>query len=141
MKMFFRFFSRNWIIHIAVASALIAMPQAGQAQPGTQLDKHARKIEKRLTKYRPGAFLELDFRDNTEHLGSLGALYDASFQFTDADSNKTETHLYAEVARVKKGKEYIGQGSGREHHLRLWIPLAIAAVAAGAAVGAYEATH
>jgi hypothetical protein len=126
---------------IAFAILLAGFVPACQADSSAKLEKHARKIEKRIAKYRTGTLLRVDFRDNSEAMGSLGDVSDATFQITNADSNKVQTFNYADVARVKKGKEYIGAGSGPEHHIRLWIPIVIGAVAAGGAVAAYEATR
>ena len=114
------------------------MAPACRAQSATHLDKHARKIERRLAKYQPGSYLQIDFRDSSESFGSLGALSATSFQFTDADNNRTQTYLYSGVARVKKANEYIGEGSGHRHPMRLWIPLVIGAAVAGGAVAAVE---
>lgn len=138
MNRFFRFFRRKSIAHVAIAWALIAIVPASQAESAAHLEKHARKIEKRLAKYRPGAFLQIDLRDDTEALGSLGALSDATFQLTNSDSNKTMTISYADVAHVKKGKEYIGAGSEPEHHIPHLVPILIGVVAAGAAVAVVE---
>lgn len=147
MKRFLRFFCRKSAMHAAIAWALIAMLPACQAQTstpaaaGTRLDKHARKIEKRLVKYGTGRYLEIDFRNGSQSFGSLGALSYASFEFTDADNNRTQTFLYSDVARVKKAKEYIGEGSEHRHHVRLWVLLVITAAAAGGAVAAIEETR
>ena len=65
MNRFFRFFRRNSIVHVAIAWALIAIVPASQAESAARIDKHARKIEKRLAKYRPGALLQIDLRDDT----------------------------------------------------------------------------
>jgi hypothetical protein len=138
MYRFFRFFRRKSIVYVAVAWALIAIVPASQAESAAHIDKHAHKIEKRLAKYRPGTLLQVDLRDNTEAMGSLGELSDATFQLTSADSNRKMTISYADVAQVKKGKEYIGAGSGPEHHVRLLVPVVIGVVAAGAAVALVE---
>ena len=47
--------------------------------------------------------------------------------------------MAADLASVSKGKEYIGEGSGPDHHVRLLVPLIVGAVAAGAAVAIVEA--
>ncbi len=123
------------ITRIFVACMLIAIMPACQAATPAQLDKHARKVEKHLAKYHSGTYLRFDFRDNTQSFGSLGTLSDASFQFTDSDSNTLETRSYGDLERVSRGKEYIGEGSEPGRHVRLLVPLIIGAVAAGAAVG------
>jgi len=128
-------------LSLAMILMLIAAVPASRAQSATQLDKHARKIEKRLSKYHAGAFLEVDLRDNTQTLGSLGDLSDATFQLTSSDYNRKVTISYADVTHVKKGKEYIGAGSGPERHIPHLVPILIAAAAAGGAVAAYELTR
>ena len=138
MSRLFRFFRRKSIVHVAVALALIAMAPAGQAESATHIEKHARKIEKRLAKFRPGAFLQIDLRDDTEVLGSLGELSDATFQLTSADSNRKMTISYADVAHVKKGKEYIGEGSESAHHIHIPFSLLIGAAAVGATAAVVE---
>jgi hypothetical protein len=74
-------------------------------------------------------------------LGSLGDVSDASFQITNADSNKVQTFNYADVTRVKRTNEYIGAGSGPEHHFHHWIPVLVVAAAAGGGIAAYEAVR
>jgi hypothetical protein len=124
---------------LALASfALLATATLAHAQSSAPLDKHARRIEKRLTKFRQGAFLDFEFRDSSQTFGSLGPLSAASFQFTDSDSNRTQTHLYADVSEVKKAKEYIGEGSEPRHHVRLLVPVLIGAGAAAAGIATYE---
>ena len=104
---------------------LIATVPLAQAQTGAQLDKHARKVEKHLAKFHSGAYLRFDFRDNTQSFGSLGSLSNASFQFTDSDSNTVVTRSYDDLANVTRGKEYIGEGSESRRHVRLLVPLLI----------------
>lgn len=141
MTSFSRFFAHRFVIVILIACACIAIAPVAQAKSSSQVDKHARKIEKRLAKYHRGAFLELDLRNDSVVMGTISDLSDASFHFTDADNNKTVTFAYADVDRVKKGTEFIGAGSESGHHVRLWVPVVIGAVAAGGAVAAYEATR
>ncbi len=138
MNRLFRFFRRKSIIHVAIAWALIAVVPASQAESAARIDKHTRKIEKRLAKYRTGAFLQVDLRDNTEVLGSLGELSGTTFLLTSSDNNRKMTISYADVAKVKKGREYIGEGSEPVHHIPHLAPILIGAVAAGAAVTLVE---
>jgi hypothetical protein len=133
-----RFFRLRSIVHAAIALALIAIVPASLADSAARSDKHARKIEKRLAKYRTGAYLQVDLRDNTEVLGSLGQLSDATFLLTSADSNRKITISYADVAQVKKGKEYIGEGSEPAHHIPHLVPILIGVVAAGAVIALVE---
>ncbi len=141
MNRFFRVFRRQPVLFAVAAWALVASAPVARASSSNQADKHARKIEKRLARYDKGAFLELDLRNDTQVMGSIGALSDASFRFTDSDNNRIETFSYADVAHVKKAKEYIGVGSEPGHHVRLWVPVVVGAAVAGGAVAAYEATR
>lgn len=126
----------------ALASfALLGAPTFAHAQSSAPLDKHARRIEKRLTKYRQGTFLDFEFRDSSQTFGSLGPLSAASFQFTDADSNKTQTHNYSELVHVTNAKEYIGEGSEPRHHIHLLVPVIIGAGVAAAGIATYEILH
>ncbi len=129
---------RKSIVCLAVTWTLLGIVPACQAQSGSGLDKHARKIHRKLTKYPSGTYLSVAFRDGTESAGQLGALTETSFTFTNADNNASETRSYSEVDRVQRGKEYIGEGSEPRHHIRLWIPVTVGALAAGAAVTAFE---
>jgi hypothetical protein len=106
----------KWLVSLAFAGALLACAPTGLAQSAPHLDKHARKIHRKLTKYKPGSYLEYKFRDHTDSVGNLGAVSATSFTFTNADSNARETHSYNDVARVKKGKTYIGKGTGPHRH-------------------------
>jgi hypothetical protein len=126
------------LLCLAVFFATFAIVPAAFAQENPNLDKHARRIEKKLSKLHAGSFVEIDFRDNSSSLGSLGRLSATSFQITDADNNQTETFAYGEVAQVRKGKEYIGEGSEPGHRPRLIVPIVIAAAAAAAAVAVVE---
>lgn len=138
MNRFFRFFRRKSIVYVAIALTLIAIVPASHADSTARIDKHTRKIEKRLAKYRTGAYLQVDLRDNTEVKGSLGQLSDASFLLTSADSNRKMTISYADVAQVKKAKEYIGEGSEPAHHIPHLVPILIVVVAAGVAAATVE---
>lgn len=121
--------------------ALLATPAFASAQTSAPLDKQARRIEKRLTKYQQGTFLDFEFRDSSQTFGSLGPLSAATFQFTDSDSNKTQTHLYADLAQVKKAREYIGEGSEPRRHIHLLVPIIIGAGVAAGGIAAYEVLH
>jgi hypothetical protein len=136
-----RFLRRNSFPLVVVAFAFVILAPACRAESSEKLEKHARKIEKKLSKYRAGTFVEVDLRDSSAAEGSLGGLSNATFQITNADSNRVQTFNYADVARVKKTKEYIGAGSEPVHRVRLWVPVLIGAVAAGGGIAAYEATR
>ena len=141
MNRVFRFLRCNLSMFVAIAFLTVAFAPSGRAESSEKADKHARKIEKRVAKYRTGTLLQVDFRDNSQALGSLGEVSDATFQITNADSNKMQTFNYADVTRVKKTKEYVGAGS-EGPRFRHWVPVAIvAAVAAGGGIAAFEATR
>ena len=112
-------------------------PPAALNRP-QQTEKHTRKIEKKVAKYRTGTLLQVDFRDNSQALGFLGDVSGATFQITNADSNKLQTFNYDDVTRVKKTREYIGAGSEPGHHFRLWVPVVVGALVAGGVVTAME---
>ncbi len=125
-------------IRLALAWALLALVPGAQAQSAVNLNKHERKIHKRLEHYAAGTYVNVELRDGTDRAGLLGTVAPASFTLTDSDSNAEETHSYSEVARVAKSREYIGEGSESRHHFRPWVPVVVGAVAAGAAVTAFE---
>lgn len=110
---------RTWgntsMLCLAFAGALFACTPAQAAPSPKGIEKQAHKIEIRLAKYPKGAFLHLFFRDGTDSNGKLGNLSNNSFSFTNSDSNADETHSYADVTKVEKGKEYIGEGPGHKH--------------------------
>ncbi len=141
MNRILRFLRRNSCLLVAVAFASVALAPTVQAQSSAKIEKHTRKIEKRLAKYRAGTLVQVDLQDRSQAMGSLGDISDATFQITNSDSNKVETFNYAEVARVTKGKEYIGAGSESGIHFHHWIPVLLVAAAAGGGVAAYEATR
>jgi hypothetical protein len=141
MNRILRFLRCNSLLLVAIAFASIALAPISRAQASEKIEKHSRKIEKKLTRYRTGSLVQVDFRDNSEALGSLGDVSDATFQITNADSNKVQTFNYADVTRVSKTKEYIGAGSGTEHHFHHWVPVLIVAAAAGGGIAAYEAVR
>ncbi len=146
MNSFLRLFRRKSAVHILVAATLacftsLASATFAQAQSSAPLDKHARRIEKRLAKYPQGALLDFEFRDSSQTFGSLGPLSAATFQFTDSDSNRVQTHLYSDLVEVKKAREYIGEGSEPRHHVRLLVPVIIGAGVAAGAIAAYEVLH
>jgi hypothetical protein len=126
---------RTFILPIAFALTFSSLLPGARAQSAPQLDKHARKIERHLAKYRKGTYLNVDLRDDSQIYGSLGSLAETSFQFTDSDSNKVETYSYSDIASVRNAKEYIGSGSEPGRHLHVPLPMLIVSgvVAAGAA--------
>ena len=78
------------------------------------------KIHHKLSKYKPHTYLHLALQDNSQENGTVTALSEKSFTFTNADSNAVETHLYKDVANVHKSKTYIGQGTAPRHHIHIF---------------------
>jgi len=123
----------------AVACLLFAPPPFRfaplcQAESAAHAAKHARQVAKKLARYPDGTYLRLVFRDRAETLGTVDALKADSFTFMNADTNATETYRYVDVARVKKGKTYVGEGSVGRHRPRFLIPVFAGFAAAGAAL-------
>ncbi len=104
-----------------------------QAESAAHAAKHARKVAKKLASYPTGTYLRLEFRNQSEATGTVDALKSSSFTFMNADTNSTETYQYMDIARVKKGRTYVGAGSVRRHVPRFLIPAFASVAAAGAA--------
>ena len=122
---------------ILLASVLLANAPAGQAQ--ASLDRHARKIQKKLSRFPTGSYLHLVLHGSTNNYGALGTVSDASFTFKSSDTNAESTYSYSDIVRVETDREPIGQGSEREHHYIRPRTLIIAGIlAAGACVAAVE---
>lgn len=134
---------RKSISCLAIALTLVAMTPNALAEhdPNASLEKHARKIEKKISKFQPGSYVLVELRDSSEHLGALNAMSDSTFQITSADNNKLETYTYTDVAQVRKGTEYIGEGSESHHRPRFLVPVVITAAAAAAAYGIVQAVR
>lgn len=126
------------LLWLVIAVLPLAMAPAAHSQQNPNLDKHGRRIEKKLAKYRAGSFVQIDLRDGSQRLGSLGALSGDTFQMIDTDNNKMVTFAYDDVATVHKDTEYIGEGSEPGHRPRLLVPVLISAAAAAAAVAIVE---
>jgi hypothetical protein len=132
---------RTSAARLALASMLLACASAAQAQNSGQLDKHARKVQHRLAKYRSGSYLHLVLSDDSSSYGALGTLSDASFTFTSAETNAVTTYAYDDVDRVRTDKEAIGEGSEPHHHIRHLVPILVTAAAVGAGAAVYEAVR
>jgi hypothetical protein len=132
------------ILITALAFALITvtprcLAESGGSNSSPNLDKHARKVHRELTRFSPGNYIRLTFTDGSERTVALDSVEDTSFTGTNAESNNRETHTYDEIARVTREKNYIGEGSDRRvRHIPLWIPITVGLLAAGAAVTAAE---
>jgi hypothetical protein len=105
---------------LAVALLLVVCVPVCQARSGSKADKHAQKIQKKLSRYKTGTLLHLELNDNTECTGTVNTLSDTSFTFNNTDTNAKESHNYSDVSNVDKGKEYIGQGSAPKRHIHIF---------------------
>lgn len=122
-----------------VSIAPMCQAESGSSNSTASLDKHARKVHRELTRFRPGNYLRLTFTDHAERTVALDSLEDTSFTVTNAETNNRETHTYDEIARVTRKKYYIGEGSeAHVRHIPLWVPITVGVLAAGAAVTAAE---
>jgi hypothetical protein len=122
-----------------VSIAPLCHAESGSSDPSANLDKHARKVRRELTRFHPGNYIRLTFTDHAERTVSLNSLEETSFTVTNAESNNRETHTYDEIARVTRKKDYIGEGSeAHVRHIPLWVPITVGVLAAGAAVTAAE---
>lgn len=110
----------RWALCLGVALVLAWGAPLCLARSGSKADKHAQKMEKKLSKYKSGTVLHLEFADNTESLGTVIALSKDSFTFSNSDTNAKETHLYRDVSHVEKGKEYFGAGAAPKHHIHIF---------------------
>ena len=70
---------RRFILCVVAAFAVCVIIPAAQAEQNSKLEKHARKIEKKLSKFHPGSYVQIDFRNDSQSIGSLGPLSDATF--------------------------------------------------------------
>ncbi len=113
------FSGRRSIVCLLFALTLTAGAPLGRAQSTVHLDKHAQKIYKKLAKYKPGSYLHFEFRDHTSSNGDLDKLSATSFTFTNDDTNAKESRLYSDVAKVKKGETYIGEGTAPRRHFHV----------------------
>ncbi|MGH9604605.1 MAG: hypothetical protein ACRD3N_02780 [Terracidiphilus sp.] len=129
------FSSRKPIAILVLTCLFAAFSPLCRAESQAHIQKHARKIEKKLAHYREGTYLRVVFRDRSGTVGSLGALSATSFTLTNADTNAAQTYRYVDVASVEKGETYIGEGSVRRHHF----PLLISAIVVGGAAAAAAA--
>ena len=113
-------FGSKAVVTLAVALALIACVPVCQAKSGSKEDKHAQKIGKKLSRFKLGTLLHLEFNNNTECTGTLDQLSESSFTLNNSETNAKETHQFSDVSTVDKGKEYIGQGSAPKHHIHIF---------------------
>lgn len=130
------------IAFLCILLGPVAFSQMGicRAESARHMEKHIRKMEKKLANYGPGAYLRIVFRDHSQSLGIVNQLNADSFTFTDADNNATRSYQYADVAGVDKGETYVGEGSRRRHFPKLLI-VSVAGAAAAGAIAAFKMTH
>ena len=122
-----------------IAAAPVSRAESGSSNSGVSLDKHARKVHREIEHFRTGSYIHLTLADGSERTIALVSFDDSSFTGTNAESNNRETHTYDEIAHVTREKDYIGEGSeGHVRHIRLWVPIAVGVLAAGAAFTAAE---
>ena len=126
-------------LRVFLGICMIAMIPGCLAQAApTQLSRHARKVEHKLTKFKSGSYLHLVLADAPDTYGALGDLSANSFTFTDADNNTTSTYSYEEVTSVKTDKEPIGRAAELHHHIHI-VPMLVGAAAVGAGAAVYMA--
>lgn len=113
-----RLFGRKAVLYLAAACVLAACVPLCQARTAPSADKqaqaaqkHAQKMQKKLSRFKAGSLIHLEFNNNTECTGKLLDLADSSFTLNNVETNAKETHNYSEVSNVEKGQEYIGKGS------------------------------
>jgi hypothetical protein len=135
------FFGNRSILRFALIWALIASVQVCQAQPTSNLSKHARKVQKTLAHYPANSHLHLVLRDHSDRFGTLGALSETSFLFTNVDDNATGAILYDDVVKAQRGVATVRTGGLFQHHRHALIPVLIVAVAAGVGVGIIAASR
>jgi hypothetical protein len=126
------------LTRVVFALVLVTLVPTCLAQPVSDstptLDKHARKIRHLLVRYPSGTYVNVALRDGSQTAGALDKMNASSFTIINAENNVPETHGYIDVAKIQKGREYIGEGSERHVH---WVRWGIAGAAvAGAAVAA-----
>jgi hypothetical protein len=126
------------ILCLSLACVLVICTTPCQAESIPHVQRHARKVQKKLAKFAPGKYLHLIFLDDTQSYGALGGLSRDSFRFTNADTNTTVTYEYADVRGIRTDKEYIGEGTAPERHIRHLVPILIGAAAAGGAAAYLE---
>jgi hypothetical protein len=126
------------VLCLSLACSLVHSTTPCQAESVPSVERHARKVQKKLAKFAPGRYLHLIFLDDTQSYGALGPLSRDSFRFTNADTNNTVTYEYADVSRIRTDKEFIGEGTAPERHIRHLVPILIGAAAAGGAVAYVE---
>lgn len=111
-----RIFSGRLRVTLALVAALwMAVPAAWSFASETP-EKHARKIEKKVTHYKPGTLLRVVLVNGSESQGVLVKYDERGLTLTNSDTNAAETHAYGEVDSVSKGSNQIGKGSGERHH-------------------------
>jgi len=120
-----------------LAAAPVCRAESAGSSSNAGLDKHARKIHHELSRFPTGSYIHLTMNDGSERTVALVSLEDESFTSSNAETNNRETHEYADIHRVTREKDYIGEGSeGHVRHIRLWVPITAAVIAAGAAFAA-----
>ena len=124
---------------VTAMAAPLCLAESNNAASPTNLDKHARKVYHELARFPAGSYVRLTLTDGSERTVEVVSLDETSFVATNAETNNRETHSYSEIDRVRREKDYIGEGSETHvHRVRLWVPIALGVLAAGAAFTAAE---
>ena len=132
------FLRSSSIFRLALVTVMLACAAAAPAQSNASLDKHARKVYHKLSRFSSGHYLHLVLNNSTNAYGALGTLSASNFTFTNADSNTLATYAYSDINRIRTDRESIGQGS-EPRHIRHLVPIAITAAAVAAGAITYEA--
>jgi hypothetical protein len=142
MKLQFHVRSIVRIAFLCILLGPMTFSQMGlcRAESVRHMEKHIRKMEKRLANYGPGTYLRIVFLDHSQSLGVVGQLKTDSFTFTDAETNATRSYAYADLAGVDKGETYVGEGSRHRHFPRLLF-VGVASAAAAGAIAAFTMTQ
>jgi hypothetical protein len=130
MKSFFR---SSPLLALALIFSLMGNLIPATAESTASLDKHSRKIQHKLEKYKQGTYLHLTMGDSSEAYGTLGHLSATSFTFNASENNALTTVNYGDVSKVKEETERVGRGA-EPFHMRHMVPILITAgvIAAGA---------
>jgi hypothetical protein len=111
-----RLFSGRLGVMLAVLALVWVAVPATRSFAKDNPEKHARKIEKKITHYKPGTLLRVVLTNGNESQGALTKFDEQGFTLTNSETNASETHQYGEVDSVGKGSNAIGKGSGARHH-------------------------
>jgi hypothetical protein len=136
MKSFFR---RSSVLAFALVLSLLGNSVLAPAQSAAPpLDKHSKKIQKKLANYPEGSYLHLVMADAPDAYGRLGTMSETGFTFTAADNNAPANLRYSAVEKVKDDDQRVGRGA-EPIHIRHLVPILITVGAAAAGFATYQA--